>query len=124
MNRLKLLAFALSLLLVSCEEEVTVKEAAIRKEVAKRTETLRVEMKSDQDRRFTIRVVALCLLAGGSLIGLYRLGGNAQWFTSRERHEARPLIPERQPDQQSERVMPGRRVIEPPGPDPHRHRNV
>ena len=132
MNRLKLLAFALPLLLVSCEEEVTVKEAAIRQEVAKRTETLRVEMKSDQDRRFTIRVVALSLLAGGSLLGLYRLGGNTRWFASRDRQETHPLIPEqqrelipeRQPDRQSERVMPGRRVIEPPGPDPHRHRNV
>ena len=124
MNRLKLLAFALPLLLVSCEEEVTVKEAAIRKEVAKRTETLRVEMKSDQDRRFTIRVVALSLLAGGSLLGLYRLGGNTRWFASRDRQETHPLIPERQPDQQVERVSQGRRVIEPPGPDPHRHRNV
>ena len=124
MNRLKLIALVLPMLLASCDEEVTAKEAAIRQEVAKRTETLRAEMKSDQDRRFTIRVVALSLLAGGSLIGLYRLGGNARWFASRDRQEAHPLIPERQPDRQSERGMPGRRVIEPPGSDPHRHRNV
>jgi cytochrome c-type biogenesis protein CcmH/NrfG len=124
MNRLKLIALVLPLLLASCDEEITAKEAAIRQEVAKRTETIREEMKSDQDRRFTIRVVALSLLAGGSLFGLYRLGGNARWLTSREQQEARPLIAEREPDRQAERVSLGRRVIEPPANDPHRHRNL
>ena len=114
-----LIALAMPLLLVSCDEEVTAKETAIRQEVNKRTETLREEMKSDQDRRFTIRVVALSLLAGGSLLGLYRFGGNARWFSLRERQVANPLIGDRQPD----RSPAGRRVIEPPGPDSHRHRN-
>jgi len=121
-KRLQLIALALPMLLASCDEDVSPKEAAIRQEVNKRAETLREEMKSDQDRRFTIRVVVLSLLAGGSLIGLYRLGGNARWFSSRERHEARPLISELQPDRQPDRAPPGRRVIEPPGSN--RHRNL
>lgn len=119
MNRLKLIALALPMFLSSCDEEVSTKEAAIRQEVNKRTENLREEMKSDQDRRFTIRVVALSLLAGGSLIGLYRLGGNGRWLSSRERQAANPLIADPQPD----RPPAGRRVIEPPGSAPPRHRN-
>ena len=119
MKRLQLIALALPMLLASCKEEVSTKEAAIRQEVNKRTETLREELKSDQDRRFTIRVVALTLLTGGSLIGLYRLGGNARWFSFRERQAANPLIADPQPD----RPPAGRRVIEAPGSSQPRHRN-
>lgn len=116
MKRWRFIALALPILLASCEEEVSTKEAAIRQEVNKRTEILREEMKTDQDRRFTLRVVVLSLLAGGSLIGLFRLGGNARWFSFRDRQVANPLVADRQPD----RPSVGRRVIE--TPDPPRHR--
>ena len=119
MKRSKFIALALPILLASCDEEVTAKEAAIRQEVNKRTETFREEMKSDQDRRFTIRVLALSLLAGGSLIGLYRLGGNSRWFSSTEWQAANPLSGDPQPD----RPPAGRRVIEAPGSFQSRHRN-
>jgi len=111
------------MLLTSCDEEVSPKEEAIRQEVNKRSEIIREEMKTDQDRRSTIRVVVLSLLAGGSLIGLFRLDGNARWFSSREQRDANSLIPDPQLDRQSERVPLGRRVIEAPGSSQPRHRN-
>ena len=119
MNQLKLITFTLPIFLASCNEQVSPKEAAIRQEVAKRSEIIREEMKSDQDRRFTIRVVVLSLLAGGSLIGLYRLGGTARWFSVRDRQAANPLIADQPPD----RPPAGRRVIETHGSAPPRHRS-
>lgn len=119
MKRWKHIIWAIPIFLTSCDEQVSPKEAAIQQEVAKRAEALREEMKSDQDRRFTIRVVALSLLAGGSLVVLYRLGGNARWFSFRERQDSNPLIAERQPD----RPPAGRRVIETHGSAPPRHRS-
>lgn len=97
----------LSLLLVSCEDKIDPKEAVIQQEVSKRVETIREDLKTDQDRRYTLRVVTLCLLAGGSLIGLFRLGENGSWFTTRTNL----------PDPRRETPLPGRRIIEPSAHD-------
>jgi len=97
----------LFLFLVSCEEEVDPKEAVIQQEVSKRVETIRADLKTDQDRRYTLRVITLCLLAGGSLIALFRLGENGSWFPTRAN-----LL-----DARRENPPPGRRIIEPSATD-------
>lgn len=111
MRTMRIIVPVLALLLCSCDEEVSPKDAAIRQEVSKRVETIREELKVDQDRRFTIRVVAFSLLAGCSLVALFRLGADGRWFPSLEgRGTNIPLAPENRPANSSS----GRRVIEPP----------
>ena len=100
--------FALPLFLDSCDEKVDPKEAVIQQEVSRRVETIREDLKADQDRRYTLRVVTLCLLTGGSLIGLFRLGENGSWFPSRATL----------PDPRRESPLPGRRIIEPSNANP------
>ena len=78
----KLPVIALTLFVASCEKKIDPKEPVIQQEVSKRVKTIREDLKTDQDERYTLRVVTLCLLAGGSLIGLFRLGENGSWFSS------------------------------------------
>lgn len=106
----RLCLIVLPLLLASCGEKVDPKEAVIQQEVARRVDTISEELKADQDRRYTIRVVTLCLLAGGSLVGLFRLGDNGSWLPSRAALT----------DPRREGPLPGRRIIEPSDPPrPH-----
>ena len=73
MSRWLITPAVMLLLLSSCGEDIDPKEAAIQREVAKRVETLRKEMKDDQDRRHTIRVVFCCLVIAGALICVVRI---------------------------------------------------
>lgn len=108
MRVLPFLPLVLSVLLVSCEGDVSLNEAAIQQEVANRVEVMRSELKVDEDRRKTTRVVCLTLLAGGSLVLLFRLRSPDQWFRPRS-EDRRDLSVDR-----SVRPMMGRRVIDPP----------
>ena len=105
-----IILFVLSLFLTSCEDKPNPKEAVIQQEVSRRVETIREDLKADQDRRYTLRMVTLCLLAGGSLIGLFRLGDDGSWFPSGSSL----------PDSHRESPLPGRRIIEPSRPNPQR----
>ena len=58
----------------SCDEEQSKEEQRIRQEVEQRVETIRTEMKVSENRWHTVRIVAFCLLAGGSLIWLFNGG--------------------------------------------------
>ena len=109
----KLPAIALTLFVASCEEKIDPREPVIQQEVSKRVETIREDLKTAQDERYTLRVVTLCLLAGGSLIGLFRLGENGSWFSSGARL----------PDPRRETPLPGRRIIESSRPAPPTRRN-
>jgi hypothetical protein len=57
-----------------CENETSREEARIRDQVDQRVEIIRSEMKVTENRWHTVRVVAFCLLAGGSLIWLFNGG--------------------------------------------------
>jgi hypothetical protein len=76
-------AFRLFLLLIpilaftSCQEEENEQESRIRREVEERVEVIRGEMKISESRWHTVRIVAFCLLAGGSLIWLFNGGGSS-----------------------------------------------
>ncbi|MBX3742497.1 MAG: hypothetical protein KF712_16035 [Akkermansiaceae bacterium] len=66
------------LLLSSCKEEgVNREEARIRREVDRRVEAIHADLKVSDSRWKTVRVVAFCLLAGGSLIWLFNGGGGS-----------------------------------------------
>lgn len=112
MKGLSVIVAAMALFLSSCDEEVSPKEAAVRQEVSKRVETIREELKDDQDRRFTVRVVAFSLLAGCSLIALLKLGADGRWFPLLGgQGTSASSIQENRPAN----LASGRRVIESPG---------
>lgn len=73
---LPMLALGSLLLLSSCEDKVSKEEARIRREVDQRVQAARAEMRQSESRWHTARVVAFCLLAGGSLIWLMNRGGS------------------------------------------------
>lgn len=80
-----LLPVLLSLLLISCDEQPSPKDAAIHREVTKRVETIRAEMKVAEDRRFTLRVVIFSLLTVGSIACLCWPGGDLSFQYPRRR---------------------------------------
>ncbi len=102
-----LIVVPLTLLLSSCDEEVDPKEAAIQREVAKRVEIVRAEMKTDEDRRQTIRVVVYSLVIGGVLVCVIR------WQPSRGTIRQQPQSPQIA-NQTRQSHPPGSRIIEPP----------
>ena len=80
------------LFLLSCEgEEKSREEARIQREVNQRVEVIRKEMKVSENRWHTARTVALCALAGGSLLWL--MGTRGTGSNSRN-PEARSRLPE------------------------------
>lgn len=107
MITLRCLMFLSLFWLSSCEEEKSREEQRIRTEVDQRVETIRTEMKVSESRWHTVRVVAFCLLAGGSLVWLFNGGGE-----SSPKHGHPMLRDARNPD-------PGhrRRVIDRPYED-------
>lgn len=116
--RLNMLILALPVFFASCNEEVDPNDPVIQREVSKRTEVIREELKTDQDIRHTIRLIAVCMLAGGTLFGLYRLAESGRWFSSLESPANTPSIQGRR------REFPpiGRRVIDQPRSNPGRRR--
>lgn len=108
MRNWQFLPLVLSLLLVSCDNGTSAKEAAIQQEVANRVEVIRGELKVDEDRRRTIRVACFTLLAGGALVLLFRLRPHDRRF--RPPPAVRPDLSE----DRSVRPMMGGRVIDPP----------
>ncbi len=111
MRVLPFLPLVLSLLLVSCQDDVSPKDVAIQQEVANRVEVIRGELKVDEDRRMTIRIVCFTLLAGVSLVLLFRHGSQGRWFQDRSR-SARPISSFT--EHQSPPATTGQRVIDPP----------
>ena len=87
-----MLVLALPVFFASCNEEVDPNDPVIQREVAKRTEVIREELKTDQDIRHTIRLIAVCMLAGGTLFGLYRLAESGRWFSSSDSPASTPSI--------------------------------
>ena len=117
--RLKMLILALPVFFASCNEEVNPNDPVIQREVARRTEVIREELKTDQDVRYTIRLIAVCMLAGGTLFGLYRLAESGKWFSSSEGRRTTASIQGRR----GEFPPIGRRVIDQPGSNPGKRRN-
>jgi len=77
---LRVLPLIPMLWLSSCEpvrEPSGDREARIRREVEQRVESIRSEMKVSESRWRTARVIAFCLLAGGSLVWLFNGGGES-----------------------------------------------
>lgn len=111
MRVLPLLPLVLSLLLVSCQDDVSAKDAAIQQEVANRVEVIRGELKVDEDRRMTIRIVCFTLLAGVSLVLLFRHGSQGRWFQDRSRT---PQGIARISEDSSPPATSGQRIIDPP----------
>jgi hypothetical protein len=101
--------------LFSCNEEKTSKEEArIQREVEQRVETIRTEMKVAENRWHTARIVAFCLLAGGSLLWLFSGGGGPSG------NESQPMLR----DGRNQDSGPRRRVIDRPYEDddePNQH---
>lgn len=99
----------------SCfEDQTSREEAKIRNQVDQRVEIIRTEMKVTENRWHTVRIVAFCLLSGGSLIWLFNGGGPSP-------HRSYPLFPDnRNPDPGSRRVIDRSYDDEPDDPTYHR----
>jgi len=99
----RILAGIVLCILVSCGEPRKPKppdeEARIEREVNRRVETIRGEMRHSQKRWHTTRVVFFCILAGGSLIWLSHL---AQSPTNTPPDNIHPVNP---PPQRSQRII-------------------
>lgn len=101
---LRFLVLAMVLAVTSCgKDETDEEEVRVQREIDRRVEIIRNDLKTAENAWHTVRVSAFCILAGGCLIWL--LGGNGANPSGRG---GRPRLTGSKPDEQA----PGRRIID------------